>query len=308
MKKILLTSIVLLMAANLFALEYEPSWRRADWYPITMLKISSAAINDYSRLGAPNLKRSIFAKNAFVKYMTDSYKKRYPDYQVIQPYVFENSNATVANYSGAQLYHSNIVFFSGHGDQHALAFYDQGANVGYKAYGGDIKWVFIDACNVLNVNKSDKMDKGPGDSYRDPQKFNKLKEAFIGVHAILGYYSLSWEYPDNSNVNASKNSELRFKYFAKYFIEEDQTIWTAYKKAHKKYFDEVDAVYYADWGEHLGYEPAIAYIKGTDQYGRQHDGSTEKISSTYEVAMDPRQSGRNYSVKFYTQKYGTPEY
>ena len=146
MKKILLTSIVLLMAANLFALEYEPSWRRADWYPITMLKISSAAIDDYSHLpGATNLTTSIEARDAFVTYMTQSYNRRYPSYQVIQPYVFTNYTAKADSFKSAQLYHSNIVFFAGHGNQQALAFYDRIADVDYKAFGGDIKWVFLDA-------------------------------------------------------------------------------------------------------------------------------------------------------------------
>lgn len=299
MKKILLTSIVLLMAANLFALEYEPSWRRADWYPITMLKISSAAIDDYSHLpGATNLTTSIEARDAFVSYMTQSYNRRYPSYQVIQPYVFTNYTAKADSFKNAQLYHSNIVFFAGHGNQQALAFYDRIADVDYKAFGGDIKWVFLDACLVLNVNKSDKLNMGPGNSYRDPDKFTKLKNAFIGTHAILGYYSIGIRLRSSSETYSSKT---KYKYFAQYFIENDMGIWEAYKKAHKTYYDGAK--------EYLaGYEPAIAYIKGTDQYGRQHDGSTEKISSTYEVAMNPHQSGRNYDVKFYTQKYGTPEY
>ena len=319
MKKLLLTSIALLMAASSFALEYEPTWRRADWLPVGSLKISSAAVDDYSALRnnkkyhwtiAPtDLKRSVFLRNAFVKYMGESLKKKYPSKDTIIPYNFKNNTATVSNFKSAQLYHSNVIFIAGHGNQQQVGLYDELMDIGYKAFGGDIKWVFIDACEVLNVNKDGQLDKALTSSTKDVNKFNKLKKAFIGVHAILGYYSLGWQYPDNSNANASYRSELKYKYFAKYFIEDGMTVWNAYKKAHQDYYKEIDDVYYKSTKEHMiGFKPAIAYMKGKDQYGRSHDASTETYAKTYEVALDPRQTDRSYTLNILYQEFGVPQY
>lgn len=299
------------MVANSFALEYEPSWRRADMYPITTLKISSFAIKDYSKLRGKNktpvdLAPAVDIKNGFFSYMEESYKKRYPKYVAKKYNDWDNADATADRFQGTPLYHSNIVFFAGHGAQQTLPFYERRIEVGEKAFGGDIKWVFLDACEVLNVNKDGKLDKGSAKTYWDMSKYERLKEAFIGVHAILGYYS------KQEMIGGDVPSKLKYKYFAEYFIEDDMPIWEAYKKANKKYYDEIKDIYYNAFKEEFGYEPAIAYIKGTDQYGRQHDASTEKISSTYEVAMDPRnlknQKKLKYDVLILSQKYGTPKY
>lgn len=319
------------MAANSFALEYEPTWRRADNYPLPNLKISTAAVKDYSKLRGSgktptDLPDAEKMSDAFYNYMKTSFQKRYPKKEVIRPYNLRGATATTKDYRGSQLYHSNVIYFNGHGNQQTLSFSDERMLIGEKAYGGDIKWVFIDACNVLNVNKAGQLNKGPAETYWDrtyeeredlgggrvrittyPGRYDLLKDAFIGVHAILGYYSFSPSVP---------GVEAKYKYFAQYFIEEDMQVWEAYKKAHKRYYEDVKDVEYLDATDgskvKLAYEPAIAYIKGTDQYGRLHDGSTEKISSTYEVAMDPRNLKKypklKYEVKLLSQKYGVPKY
>ena len=319
MRIVQLTSIALLMVVSSVALEYEPTWRRADWFPVGSLKISSVAIDDYSVLRnnkkyswtivPGDLHRSVLTRNAFVEAMGESLKKKYPSKNVVTPYNFTNSNATVNNFKSALLYHSNIVFIVGHGRPQQLGLYDELVDLGYKAFGGDIKWVFIDACEVLNVNKNGLFDKELTSSTLDIEKFNKLKEAFIGVHAILGYYSHNWLYPNNSSANANYRSELKYKYFAKYFIEDGLTIWDAYKKAHQDYYKEIDDVYYKSTKKHIiGYKPAIAYMKGTDQCGRSHDASTETYEKTYEVALDPRETDRNYTLNILYQEFGAPEY
>ena len=49
-------------------------------------------------------------------------------------------------------------------------------------------------------------------------------------------------------------------------------------------------------------------MKGTDQCGRSHDASTETYEKTYEVALDPRETDRNYTLNILYQEFGAPEY
>ena len=60
-------------------------------------------------------------------------------------------------------------------------------------YGGDTRWVILDACLTLNVNKDDRLEYPLSADIVDLSKVDKLRDAFVGVHAILGFYSLSWE-------------------------------------------------------------------------------------------------------------------
>ena len=56
---------------------------------------------------------------------------------------------------------SEIVFFSGHGNSmQSLAFYDrvQYFGIGTKRFGGRTRWVFLDACMFLNMNKEDRLN------------------------------------------------------------------------------------------------------------------------------------------------------
>jgi hypothetical protein len=102
---------------------------------------------------------------------------------------------------------------------------------------------------------------------------------------------------------------VKYKYFAEYFIENDFTLWEAYYWAHNRTFNEFDQVWMNAGAGHIpGYTPAIAFMAGTDQHGRYHDGSAEKFSSTYEVGLDPRKEGTNYSMYILYQEFGTPEY
>lgn len=153
-------------------------------------------MDDYSHFtggSASNLSNRVRTKNAFIQYIEESANRAYPNMPTpIHDYMYNNSGATKANFKNAQLYHSNIVFFAGHGAQQTLAFYDQPMAVSQKPYGGDIKWVFYDACEVLNINKDGQLNV-PLYSNPSPLDNNKLMNlygAFIGVHAILGYYSL----------------------------------------------------------------------------------------------------------------------
>ena len=146
MNKLLLTSIALSLAASSLALEYEPTWRWAENAPIYRLHISAYAVDDYSHFtggSASNLSNRVRTKNAFIQYIEESANRAYPNMPTpIHDYMYNNSSATKANFKNAQLYHSNIVFFAGHGAQQTLAFYDQPMAVSQKPYGGDIKWVF----------------------------------------------------------------------------------------------------------------------------------------------------------------------
>ena len=315
MNKLLLTSIALSLAASSLALEYEPTWRWAENAPIPRLHISAYAVDDYSHFtggSATTLSNRVRTKNAFIQYIEESANRAYPNMPTpIHGYMYNNSGATKANFKGAQLYHSNIVFFAGHGAQQTLAFYDQPMAVSQKPYGGDIKWVFYDACEVLNINQDDKLEV-PLYSKPTPMDDNKLMNlygAFIGVHAILGYYSLGRDDPSYTSNGVRVYQHVKYKYFAEYFIENDFTLWEAYYWAHNRTFNEFDQVWVNSGAGHIpGFTPAIAFMAGTDQYGRYHDGSAEKFSSTYEVGLDPRKEGTNYSMYILYQEFGTPEY
>ena len=140
------------------------------WTTPAKVHVSAFAVNDYSNYppeSATNLSRSIITKDTFVSSLFSELNNQYPAINTYKPYDYNDSDVTVINFKGAQTYHSEFVFFMGHGNQQLIALYDLPMRVSEgcsgddcivenygKVYGGDTKWVIFNSCLVLNVNKS----------------------------------------------------------------------------------------------------------------------------------------------------------
>lgn len=298
------------------------------WSTPSKVGVSAFAVNDYSNYypDVSSLTRSILHKDAFLDSLFSSLNVHYPSITKYVAYNYENSSATVSNYKGAQLYHSEFVFFSGHGNQQKIGLYDYPMTVSEgcagdtcnvtnygKVYGGDIRWVIFDACLVLNVNQDNMLHLPLTLTTVDISRFNKILSVFRGVHAILGFYSLSWEDVvfESGSGTVILGSEDLYRYFVKYFIEDGENIWDAFNEANEDLYNEFDYVYMMQYGNHAdGLSPAMFFLDGYDANGLYHNTSTETFDNTFNqpilIPVPPFTGSLQLGLMRY--EHGSPEY
>lgn len=312
MKEKLIIFAALLLAIAVYAAS--PTWTTPS-----KVAVAAFAVDEYSKyyktgLRTKSLKRSIYHRDMFIDSLFAKVGRKYPGKRAFTTYKLWNSEARKEDYGEALLYRSEFVFFSGHGDQQKICLYDYPINIsrgcgrdvcpndeGGKVYGGDIRWVILDACLTLNVNKSDKLEYPLTVGTVDFSKVDKLREVFVGVHAILGFYSLSWEdYRYRlSTPQVFARSEDLYKYFTKYFIEDDETIWDSFNMA------SADIVRDFSSFNGKGLKPAIAFLRGHDKEGRYHDTSQERFNHTFN---QPIQINGDLELFVMYDEHGDPEY
>ena len=278
-----------------------------------------------------SLNRSSFHERMFVDTLFKLIKNKYPNVKTSKdPKSKWGEAATAEAFRDADFKQSQIVFFAGHGDQQELLLHDYSVklrarcccnrgdaacfaasglnssaicpnnkyscpNDEYgKVFGGETRWVILDACLTLNVNKSGYLDKPLSLDYIDFSRVNTLRTVFTGVHAILGYYSLAWQGRrggDGYGTDAIPNE------FAINFIERKETIWNAFSKACEEFVK--------NYGTRYGLKPAIAFLRGYDKNGVYHDTSTETFERTYNK---PIYLEGSLELFIMYEEYGNPSY
>ncbi len=291
------------------------------WTAPNKVGVSAFAVNDYSNHLPDTLRtlhRTIFHKNTFIDSLFAELTENYPGKTKYVAYNYEDSSATFSNYKGAYTYHSEFLFFSGHGDQQEICLYDHSMTVSKgcvgdtcyiyhygKVYGGDTRWVIFDACLVLNVNKYNMRHLPLSATTVDLAKVDTLRTAFYGVHAMLGYYSISWEssIPSGGGVYGSENL---YSFFATNFIEDNETIWDSFNMANASLYNIFDFYYMVTYNEHKkGLKPAIAFLRGYDENGYYHDTSIERFNYTFD---QPIQITGTLELYIMYDEYGIPDF
>jgi hypothetical protein len=306
MKKILI--VLLFLNCNLFA--GMPEWRLPPKVVVSTFAVNDYSNNEYFRQMLLSHGRDVHekdlqainSKQVFVNSLFASLSRKYPSLYRLHVYDRTDDSAKVADYKELLLYRSEFVYFAGHGSQQKIYLYDLPMTVSAgcagdgcsiynygKVYGEDTRWVIFDACEVLNVNKDGMLDRELNVNTIDYSKVQKLISVFAGVHAILGYYSISFDGYDNV-----------YSYFSKYFIEDGYTLWDSFSMANDKVYREKRAVSYA-----RGIKPAIAFLRGTDEKGVYHDTSAEFFALTYN---QPIKISGNIEMLIMYKEYGTPIY
>jgi len=295
------------------------------WTTPSKVKVSSFVVEKYGtyrtnhnisvKKELPDLDRSYSHEEAFVGSLFSALDKKYPnkkkyrDTQVSSTGLAMNGNAIAKNYRDATLYHSEFVFFSGHGDQQELLFYDYSVNLhdgcrknvctqdDYgKVYGGETRWVILDACLTLNVNKSNRINLPLTIENIDFSRVDRLRSVFSGVHAILGFYSDGWQGSDWIGGNYVVSDAL-YGFFVENFIERGESIWNSFSMTGAEIVDVFNNI--------RGLQPAIAFLRGYDKNGIYHDTSMETFDRTYNKPI-PIDGTLELFVMYET--YGTPTY
>lgn len=282
----------------------------------------------------PGLENSVIHEQTFVDELFSALGKKYPGKKKYKDAYAsgKNSSATAQRFREAVLYNSEFVFFSGHGDQQELLLYDYSIRLrgrcccdrgdeacfkasglkntdicpssGYacandeygKVYGGDTRWVILDACLTLNVNKSNRLSKPLSIENIDFTKVDQLRSVFSGVHAILGFYSDGKQGTLHIN-NKYVDTRWLYQYFVENFIEKKETVWNSFSKACARIVN--------DFENTIGLQPAIAFLRGYDKNGVYHDTSTETFDRTYNK---PIQIDGSIELFIMYEKYGIPTY
>ena len=282
------------------------------------ISFSTYAINDYSHFATDlgSLDRSIAHKKRFVEKMTDEITDKYPSTSISTNHNRENSAATTSRFLSDNTDLSDFVFFAGHGNQQRLSFYDNGFNFvnGNKKFGGNTKWVILDACLFLNANNANQKSSDPSNnsSVIDNARLTNIKKMFNGVHAILGYHSKSWQ----GNIkkhwysSAQWRTEDKYNHFAKYFIRDGRGLWDAYSAAVYKHYDDFVNNHAAGWTTNLsGYRSAIAYFYGDYNNGNVIDMSLETYKLTWKGPITSSSGNFKFvDIKMAYSKAGTPKY
>ena len=305
------------LIASCFLLAVTAFAASPTWTTPSKVAVAAFSVDDYIHVyygyGLKDLQRTREHKEVFVDSLFSRVNRKYPGKRTFKTYNRHDYGSTMDEYRKAVLYRSEIVFFSGHGDQQRICLQDYPINISEgcgsdvcapdeygKIYSGDVRWVIFDACLVLNINKSNKLEYPLSNSVVDITKFNKLKEVFGGVHAILGFSSLSWEkYRMNSEGYFAK-SETLYNYFTEKFIDYDETIWDAFSLASGEIVRD-----FSIFPNPQGLTPAIAFLRGYDANGRYHDTSKERFNHTFNQPIQINGSLEMY-VKY--DEYGDAEY
>lgn len=287
------------------------------WTTPPEVSVAAFAVENYKHYYSHNLEdlsRSRLHRSKFIDSLFAKVNRKYPGKRTSTTYNRTDASAKMSDYRDAVLYRSQFVFFSGHGGQQRICLYDYPINISGgcgldscantesgKRYGGDIRWVIFDACLTLNVNKSDKLSYPLTVETIDFSKVNKLREVFIGVHALLGFYSKSWEdYRFDAWTGSWAYSEYLYAYFAKYFIDDGETIWDSFNMASADIVDD-----FSHFPNGKGLKPAIAFLRGFDENGRYHDTSTERFEYTFN---QPIQINGSLEMFVMYDEHGIPEF
>ena len=309
--KIILFTCVFFIVSSFAA---NPTWTTPN-----KVGVSAFAVSDYSNYSpSANLHRTILHKNTFIDSLFAELTENYPGKTKYVAYNYEDTAATFSNYKGAFTYHSEFLFFSGHGDQQKIFLYDHPITISKgcvgdtcyiynygKVYGGDTRWIIFDACLVLNVNKANMLHLPLSATTVDLVKVDTLRTAFYGVHAMLGYYSLSWEdsIPSGGGFYGSENL---YSFFSTNFIEDNETIWDSFNMANASLYNVFDFYYMVTYNVHeMGLKPAIAFLRGYDENGYYHDTSIERFNYTFN---QPIQITGTLELYVMYDEYGTPEF
>ena len=310
MKIKLIVFVALCLIMPIFAVN--PTWTTPS-----KVAVAAFAVEKYKHVYYPynlkDLNRSRRHKTMFIETLFSRVRAKYPGKRVFTTYNLSDIDATKEAYGEALLYRSEFVFFSGHGDQQKICLCDYPINVsggcgrdvcpldeGGKFYGGETRWVIFDACLTLNINKEGRLHRTLSDDDVDISKYYKIKDVFAGAHAILGFYSLSWEDAYGNPVQGKwVRSEDLWDYFTKYFIEDGETIWASFSMASADVVDDFRTV------NRKGLAPAIAFLRGYDNQGRYHDTSMERFDHTFNqpISMD----GNMQFFLMYVE-HGEPDY
>jgi len=227
----------------------------------TSFKIATFAISKYNGDWLEPLPRSLANANALYNSAVSSLKSKYPSitYSRLQK---ENSTATEASFLSSTTENYNFVYYSGHGNNDRITFYNSGERVynTEKKFGsGSTRWVMMNSCLVFEN----------GSSNQEPW--------FGGVHSILGFSSVSWQFDMSWRCGflwlstCHDYSEDAESEFAERWIKNGETIWDAYKTAIKNQI-------YEDGG--YGVEPKIVYRYGYIN-GVFFDPWQEKFAASY---------------------------
>ena len=301
----LIIFLIAFMYFSVYSFADSPSWTTPS-----KVNVMAFAVNDYSHYyhNLSSLQRSVLHKNAFVDSLFSALDVFYPSLPKYAAHR-EDSSATRDAYRNPLTYFVEFVFFSGHGNQQRLSLYDYPVNVSSgcgsptclddqygKIYNGATRWAIFDACLVLNVNQSDKLSWPLTVDAIDSSKFNMLRSVFAGVHALLGFYSISWEdsFWDNGQFKATEDL---YRYFVYYFIEDNQNIWNSFNMA--------NADFAADFYYNLGLKPAIAFLSGFDENDYFHDTSGEMFTFT---CNQPIPITGTLELYIMYNEYGSPVY
>jgi hypothetical protein len=284
--------------------------------PPQNLNISTYAIDNYSasaEAGLTNLPRSVAEKNRFVEQISKRVNFMYPNTTVFHIRDKENASATANSFLTDNTDNSEIVFFSGHGGPQTLYFYDHSHVFlpGTKRFGGRTRWVFIEACLFMNMNREDRISATASSENMDMERKRRMSALFNGVHAILGNYAdgYQWTIKKHWYSSARWRTEDRFDYFAQYFIMYKFGIWDAYVSALKKVYKNFteNSALGSDGSKHPGYRPAIVYFYKSFSDGSVMDMSLEKYGETYNVPVSDG-SISDYILKYKTVTIGSPIY
>lgn len=274
------------------------------------------AIEDYSHreVKLDNLPRSIAHKNRFYNELRDAILKKYPNTDIKIRHNRENSSATVNNFLKDDLSQSEFVFFSGHGNQMQLSFYDKSLkfDVGTKSFTQDTKWVIIDACLFLNINKNLSDDPRKKETKIDENLKKTLLSLFKGVHAIMGNHAEAWQGTAKKHWYSSARwrTEDIYTYFAKYFITDGDVLADAYfSAAYKSAHNYIDNHAVGESTRWTGLMSAIAYFYGEFASGAIWDMSVERYGTTVNAPMVSSTANFNkVAIKMVFYKAGKPMY
>jgi len=273
----ILTALLLFMSVFCSAL--------TPWGLPTWVDISAYAVNDYSQTGNSNLSRSINHKNRFISQMQGRLKAKYPNINSEVMYNRENSSATTNNFLNDGTDMGEFVFFSGHGSNALLAFYNGNVySTSGKSFGGYTRWVMFDACLVLNTSLS------------------QNERWFNGVHSILGYDSFSYEFVKSYNCFFTCDyyrSEDVFNKFASRFITNGETIWSAHHNSVKE-------AIYQNGG--LGVAPSIVFRSGNADNGQFVSFTEERLQNVYNGPFSYQAGASNIYINWNAYYYGKPQY
>jgi hypothetical protein len=278
MKKIMTIVMVVLFAS--VACSALTPWGLPAW-----VDISAYAVNDYSQTGSSNLNRSIYHKNRFITQMQDRLRAKYPNISSTVRNNRENSTATVNNFLNDGTGLTEFVFFTGHGSRSRILLYNGFvSHASGKSFGNYTRWVMFDACLVLDA------------------PFDQHANWFDGVHSILGYNSIAYEFIKSYNCFFSCShyrSEDVFNKFASRFINNGETIWSAHHNSIK------EAVY-QNGG--YGVEPSIVFLSGNADNGQHVSFSEERLQNVYNGPFHYQYGASNIFINWNSYTYGKPKY
>ena len=207
--------------------------------------IATFAISEYEDNWQNNSSQSKETADALVNSFKKNIKDNYPKTSFISKQYY-NESVTKQHFSSTDNF--NFVFYKGHGSPNTITMWPKNEYVRNKdkRFGGQTYWVLIRSCLVFKN----------GASNQDPW--------FNGVHSILGYSSLSWNYKKYKHyyrcgfLNIGQCSYSRASYyverdFATNWIKEKKGMWESYKNAVYKWIAKEQG---------KGVEPKIVYRYG----------------------------------------------